>query len=164
MAKADSHHDDHGHDRDHASRKTHRSSPLEEDAAWNNFCIGLKSHFENNTEFNLMTKDGILIVQGYRNQKRKIRQLEQENEWLNEQLGKSEAAAAIKKLEDCLEKAKAGSQRRDADLEAKQRHIEALSKENELLRAKLETLGEAAKKSRRTRRRLHLYVVADRRQ
>ena len=54
---------------------------------------------------------------------------EQENAWLNEQLGNSEAAAAIKNLEDCLEKAKAGSQRRDADLEAKQRHMEALRKE-----------------------------------
>ena len=79
MANADPHHDDHGHecdrdrDRDHASRKTHYSAPLDEDAAWNNLRIGLKSHFENNTEFNLMTKDGILIVQGYRNQKRKIR-------------------------------------------------------------------------------------------
>ena len=37
----------------------------------------------------------------------------------------------------------------------KQRHMEALCKENELLQAKLETVGEAAKKIRRSLHHLH---------
>ena len=106
-----------------------------------------------------MMMDGILIVQGYRNQKCRIRELEEENEWLNEQLGKSEAAAVIKELQECFEGAKAGSHRRDADLEAKQLRMTPLIKEKGLLQAKLEAVGEAAIKMRRSLHHLHFVVI-----